>query len=153
MASVRDPVLAKVTNRFYRGFDLMYPDGERAKVFLSELAEYEQTGNMPRLIVMRLGNDHTYGAAAGRLSPLSLVADNDYALGTIVEAVSRSRFWSSTAICVLEDDAQNGADHVDSHRSPAFVISPWVKRHAWMARCITPRRCFAPSNFCWACIP
>jgi DNA-binding beta-propeller fold protein YncE len=130
VASVRDPVLAKVTNRFYRGFDLMYPDGERAKVFLSELAEYERAGSMPRLIVMRLGNDHTYGAAAGRLSPLSLVADNDYALGTMVEAVSRSRFWSSTAICVLEDDAQNGADHVDSHRSPAFVISPWVKRHS-----------------------
>jgi DNA-binding beta-propeller fold protein YncE len=130
VASVRDPVLPKVTNRSYRGFDLMYPDVERAKVFVSELAEYEKTGNMPRLIVMRLGNDHTYGAAPGRPAPLSLAADNDYALGTIVEAVSRSRFWTSTAIFVLEDDAQNSADHVDSHRSPAFVISSWVKRHA-----------------------
>ena len=64
--SVRDPVLAKVTNRCYRGFDLDYPDVERAKVFLSELAEYEKTGKMPRLIVMRLGNDHTSGTDAGQ---------------------------------------------------------------------------------------
>ena len=64
IAGVRDPVLAKVTNRMYRGFDLDYPDVERAKVFLSELAEYEKTGSMPRLIVMRLGNDHTNGDRA-----------------------------------------------------------------------------------------
>jgi hypothetical protein len=127
---VRDPVLAKVTNRFYRGFDMAYPDVERAKVFLKELSEYEQKGEMPRLITMRLGNDHTYGTQAGQTAPLSCVADNDYALGMIVEAVSKSRFWGSTAIFVLEDDAQNGADHVDSHRSPAFVISPFVRRRA-----------------------
>src|SRR5262249_147956 len=81
-----------------------------------------------RLIIMRLGNDHTSGAAAGKISPLSAVADNDYALGMLVEGVSRSKFWSSTAIFVLEDDAQNRPDHVDSHPSPAFVISPFVKR-------------------------
>ncbi len=130
IAAVRDPVLAKVTNRMYRGFDLTYPDVERAKVFLGELGEYEKSGNMPRLIVMRMGNDHTNGIAAGRLAPLSLAADNDYAVGMLVEGVSKSRFWASTVICVLEDDAQNGPDHVDSHRSPAFLISPWVKRHA-----------------------
>jgi len=130
IAAVRDPVLARVTNRMYRGFDLAYSDVERAKVFLSELGEYEKSGNMPRLIVMRMGNDHTYGIAAGKPAPLSLAADNDYAVGLLVEGVSKSRFWASTAICVLEDDAQNGADHVDSHRSPAFLISPWVKRHA-----------------------
>src|SRR5207302_10431915 len=82
---------------------------------------------MPRLVLMRLGNDHTFGTAAGKTAPLSLVADNDYALGLLVEAISHSRFWPSTAIFVLEDDAQNGADHVDSHRSPAFVIAPYVK--------------------------
>ena len=114
--------------RSYRGFDLDYPDVERAKVFLDELAEYEKTGKMPRLIVMRLGNDHTSGTAAGKIAPLSAVADNDYALGMIVEGVSKSRFWASTAIFVLEDDAQNGPDHVDSHRSPAFVISPCKRR-------------------------
>ncbi len=59
-----------------------------------------------------------------------MVADNDYALGMLVEAVSKSRFWASTAIFVLEDDAQNGPDHVDSHRSPAFLISPYVRHHA-----------------------
>ena len=77
---------------------------------------------------MRLGNDHTSGTAAGKIAPLSAAADNDYALGMIVEGVSHSRFWPKTAIFVLEDDAQNGPDHVDSHRSPAFVISPYVKR-------------------------
>jgi YVTN family beta-propeller protein len=128
ITGVHDPVLAKVTNPFYRGFDLAYPDVERAKIFLGELADYEKQGEMPRLIVMRLGNDHTYGAQAGRTAPLSSAADNDYALGTIVEAVSKSRFWTTTAIFVLEDDAQNGPDHVDSHRSPAFVISSYVKR-------------------------
>jgi YVTN family beta-propeller protein len=130
ITGVRDPVLAKVTNPLYRGFDLNYPDVDRTRVFLNELAEYEKTGNMPRLIVMRLGNDHTSGTAAGKIAPLSAAADNDYAVGQLVEGVSKSRFWSSTAIFILEDDAQNGPDHVDSHRSPAFVISPWVKRHA-----------------------
>ena len=95
ITGVRDPVLAKVTNRMYRGFDLTYPDVERAKTFLGELAEYEKSGNMPRLIVMRMGNDHTNGIAAGRLAPLSLAADNDYAVGMLVEGVSKSRFWAS----------------------------------------------------------
>jgi YVTN family beta-propeller protein len=129
IAGVRDTILAKVTNRRYRAFDLEYPDVERAKVFLAELAEYEKSGQMPRLITMRLGNDHTSGTAAGKIAPLSAVADNDYALGMIAEGVSKSRFWPTTAIFVLEDDAQNGPDHVDSHRSPAFVISAFAKRH------------------------
>jgi DNA-binding beta-propeller fold protein YncE len=109
IAGVRDPVLAKVTNRLYRGFDLTYPDVERARTFLAELAEYEKAGSMPRLIVMRMGNDHTNGIAAGRLAPLSLAADNDYAVGMLVEGVSKSRFWASTVICVLEDDCAKRA--------------------------------------------
>ena len=127
---VNDPVLRPLTNLHYRTFDLSYPDLERAKVFLKDLAEFEKSGSMPRLILMRLGNDHTSGTSPGKIAPLSSFADNDYALGLIVEAVSRSRFWPKTAIFVLEDDAQNGADHVDSHRSPAFVLSPYVKRRA-----------------------
>src|ERR1035441_4098949 len=91
IAVVRDPVLAKATNRMYRGFDLTYPDVERARVFLDELAEYEKSGNMPRLIVMRMGNDHTNGITAGRLAPLSLAADNDYAVGMLVEGRSEER--------------------------------------------------------------
>jgi YVTN family beta-propeller protein len=128
IASVRDPILSRVTNLKFRGFDMNYPDVERAKVFLSDLAEFEKTGEMPRLVLMRLGNDHTSGTAPGRIAPRSAVADNDYAMGMIVEGVSKSRFWPTTAIFVLQDDAQNGADHVDSHRSPAFVISPFARR-------------------------
>ena len=126
---VLDPVLAKYTNRDYRSFDTDYPDVERAKVFLKELADDEKTGALPRLMILRLGNDHTSGAKPGKIGPLSAFADNDAALGMIVDGVSHSRFWPSTAIFVLEDDAQDGPDHVDSHRSPAFVISPFVRRH------------------------
>jgi DNA-binding beta-propeller fold protein YncE len=125
---VRDPGLAKVTNRLYRGPDLDFPDTERAKAFLTELADYVKTGSMPRLTLLRLGNDRTQGNQAGKLSPRAMVADNDAALGTIVEAISKSRFWASTAIFVIEASAEGGRDHVDAHRSPALVISPFVKR-------------------------
>jgi hypothetical protein len=128
--SVRDPILAKVTNPRYRGFDLSNPDVERAKSFIADLTEFEKNGSMPQLLLLRLPNDHTSGTTPGRIAPLSAFADNDYALGMIVEAVSKSKFWPSTAIFVLEDDAQNGPDHVDSHRMPAFVISPYARRHA-----------------------
>jgi YVTN family beta-propeller protein len=130
LARIDDPLLAKFTNRAYRGFDTNYMDVERAKTFLSDLADFEKTGNMPRLMVMRLPNDHTSGVAAGKLSPLAQAADNDLAVGMIVEGISKSKFWPSTAIFILEDDAQNGPDHVDSHRSPAFVISPYIRRHS-----------------------
>ena len=80
--------------------------------------------------MLRLGNDHTSGTTAGKISPLASFADNDAALGMIVEALSKSKFWPRTAIFVMEDDAQNGPDHVDSHRSPALVISPYVRRGA-----------------------
>jgi hypothetical protein len=126
---VNDPALEKVTNRAYRGFDLGYTDVDRAKTFLADLSEFEKTGNMPRLMVMRLPNDHTSGIAPGRLSPLSSAADNDLAVGMIVEGISKSKFWANTAIFILEDDAQNGPDHVDSHRSPAWVISPYTRHH------------------------
>jgi YVTN family beta-propeller protein len=124
--AVLDPALAKVTNLKYRSFDLDYPDVKRAQTFLDDLAQFEGANQMPKLIFMRLGNDHTSGTAPGKIAPLAAFADNDYALGMIVEGVSRSKFWASTAIFVLEDDAQNGPDHVDSHRSPAFLISPYT---------------------------
>jgi len=126
--TVKDSMLARVTNLRYRGFDLDYLDTDRAKIFLEDLAGFEKSGEMPRLVMLRLGNDHTSGTAAGKIAPLSAMADNDQALGMIIEALSRSRFWSSTAVFVFEDDAQNGADHVDSHRSPAFVLSPYTRR-------------------------
>ncbi len=125
---IRDPALIPVTNRKYRGFDLDYLDIDRAKTFLADLAQFESSGKMPKFMILRLGNDHTSGTAAGKIAPLSAMADNDWALGLIVEGLSKSRFWPNTAIFVVEDDAQNGADHVDSHRSPAFVISPYTRR-------------------------
>jgi DNA-binding beta-propeller fold protein YncE len=129
---LRDPLLAKFTNLNYRAFDLEYPDIDRAKVFLSDLQEFEKTGSMPKLLFLRLGNDHTSGTAAGKIAPLSAMADNDAALGMIVEAVSKSKFWPQTAIFVLEDDAQNGPDHVDSHRSPAYILSPYTRRDGFV---------------------
>src|SRR5579871_641974 len=130
IGAVRDPVLAKVTNLKYRSFDLDYPDVKRAQTFLTDLAEFETSGSMPAMMFMRLGNDHTSGTAAGKIAPLSSFADNDYALGMIVEGLSKSKFWKSTAIFVLEDDAQNGPDHIDSHSSAVFVISPFADNGA-----------------------
>ena len=86
------------------------------------------SGKMPRLMLLRLGRDHTAGTAAGQSSPRAMVADNDYAVGQVVETVSHSPLWKKTAIFVIEDDAQNGYDHVDAHRSIAFVISPFVPK-------------------------
>jgi DNA-binding beta-propeller fold protein YncE len=126
IAGVRDPVLKDVTSPYYRGEDLDFPDVERVQAFIRELEGFERNGNLPQLILMRLGNDRTHGLDAGRLTPTAMVADNDHALGLLVEAVSKSRFWKETAIFVLPTDAQNGSDHVDSHRAPAFVISPYT---------------------------
>ena len=129
IASVRDAALAPVTNRNFRAFDLEYLDVDRAKVFIAEWKELERSGGTPaRLTLVRIGNDHTSGVSPGKYSPRAAMADNDWALGQMVEAVSQSKFWAKTAIFVLEDDAQNGPDHVDSHRSPAFVLSPYTRR-------------------------
>jgi hypothetical protein len=95
---------------------------------LAELARFEREKDMPRLIIMRLPNDHTSGTKIGKPTPIAYLADNDLALGRIVEGITKSTFWKDTAIFVLEDDAQNGPDHVDAHRSPALVISPYTRR-------------------------
>jgi DNA-binding beta-propeller fold protein YncE len=113
---------------WYRSFDMDYSDLRRAARFIAELKRYENEGDMPRLQVVRLPNDHTAGASVGKLTPTAFVAENDLALGQVVEAVSRSRFWAQTAIFVVEDDAQNGSDHVDAHRTVALAISPYIKR-------------------------
>lgn len=112
----------------FRGFDLDYPDQKRADRFIEELARFEKDGEMPQFIVLRLPNDHTIGTRVGKPTPTAMVADNDLALGRVVEAVSKSKFWKDTAIFVLEDDAQNGSDHVDAHRTVGLVISPFTKR-------------------------
>ena len=111
----------------FRGWDLSYPDQKRADRFIDELRRYERDGGFPSLVILRLPNDHTAGTDEGKPTPRAYVADNDLALGRVVEAVSQSKFWKETALFVVEDDAQNGPDHVDCHRSVALVISPYTK--------------------------
>jgi DNA-binding beta-propeller fold protein YncE len=123
----------------YRTYNATYPKqvtkyGEhdassRYAEWKHEFDGYVQSGNLPQLMMVRLPRNHTSGTSSGVPSPRAMVADNDYAVGQLVEAVSKSRFWKDTAIFVIEDDAQNGMDHVDAHRSPAFVISPWVTKN------------------------
>ena len=112
----------------FHGYDLNYPDVKRAARFIAELKRFEQEGEMPRFQVLRLPNDHTQGTVPGKPTPTAMVADNDLALGQVVEAVTQSKFWKETAIFVVEDDAQNGSDHVDAHRTVALVISPYCRR-------------------------
>jgi YVTN family beta-propeller protein len=105
-------------------------DSDRVEVFLKEFREYEKNGDLPRFIVMSLGEDHTTGTTPGTYTPEACVANNDLALGRLVEAVSQSKYWPETAIFVIEDDAQNGPDHVDAHRTVGLVISPYTQRRA-----------------------
>ncbi|MDX2035250.1 MAG: alkaline phosphatase family protein [Isosphaeraceae bacterium] len=105
-------------------------DTDKLEQFLEEFRHFEKTGNLPNLITMSLGEDHTSGTTPGAFTPEACVASNDLALGRLVEAVSKSKFWPKTAIFVIEDDAQNGPDHVDAHRTVGLVISPYTKRHA-----------------------
>jgi DNA-binding beta-propeller fold protein YncE len=115
---------------FYRSFDMDYQDVKRVDRFLTELAEFEKAGEMPRLVILRLPNDHTSGTSPGKYTVTACVGDNDLALGRIIEGLSRSQFWRRMAVFVVEDDAQNGSDHVDAHRTVAFAISPYIKRHS-----------------------
>jgi DNA-binding beta-propeller fold protein YncE len=112
----------------YHSFDTDYPDVKRSARFISELQRFQKEGDMPRLQIVRLPNDHTSGASPGKPTPIAHVADNDLALGQIIEAVSKSKFWAKTAIFIVEDDAQNGPDHVDAHRTIAYAISPYIRR-------------------------
>jgi YVTN family beta-propeller protein len=113
---------------FYRGWDLSYSDIQRATDWMNEFDQYERDGTLPQLQIITLPNDHTQGTTKGSLTPRAYVAQNDLALGVIVERISHSRYWKESAIFVIEDDAQNGPDHVDAHRTVALVISPYVRR-------------------------
>jgi len=114
----------------YPAFTLRISDQARADEFIRELRRFERSGRLPSFVLMQLGNDHTAGSFPGYPVPASAVADNDLALGRVVDAISHSPYWKNTVIFVVEDDAQNGVDHVDGHRTMALVISAYNKKHA-----------------------
>jgi DNA-binding beta-propeller fold protein YncE len=124
-----DPALRGHFDPCFSGFAMEVSDLERADRFIQEVGRYEREGWFPQLVILRLPNDHTAGTKAGMLTPRAFVAENDLALGRVIERLSHSKFWKEMAIFVVEDDAQSGPDHVDAHRTVAFVVSPYAKRH------------------------
>jgi len=124
------PALSKIVSARYPFSSTSIPDQMRADEFLQEFAEFEKSGNLANISVIHLNEDHTNGTRPGSPTPRAMVADNDRALGRIVEAVSKSRFWPESLILVVEDDAQDGFDHVDGYRTVALAIGPHVRRGA-----------------------
>lgn len=116
------------------GWNMNVPDIFRAAQFKKELQQFEHAGKMPELIIICLPNDHTSGTSPGSPTPGAQVADNDLAFGQIVEAISHSSFWKETCIFAIEDDPQDGWDHVSGYRTTAYVISPYTKRHSVISR-------------------
>jgi hypothetical protein len=114
--------------RDFPNYSLNVPDVARARIFLRHLKEWEPAGNMPNLVMIQLPSDHTQGTTPGFSTPKACLADNDLAVGQIVDGISHSRFWKSTLILIVEDDAQDGLDHVDGHRTVALAVSPYTKR-------------------------
>ncbi len=114
----------------FPSYSTSIPDVIRARLFLADLKKMEQQGTMPNLTLIQLPSDHTNGASPGVSSARAMVADNDYAMGQIIEALTKSKFWPKMAIFVMEDDAQNGVDHVDGHRTVGLVVSPYARRGA-----------------------
>ncbi|MBS0265501.1 MAG: bifunctional YncE family protein/alkaline phosphatase family protein, partial [Planctomycetes bacterium] len=110
------------------GWEMSVPDQFRADFFLKELKEFEEKGEFPNLVIICLPNDHTSGTSPGTPTPAACVADNDLAFGRIVEGLSRSKFWKELAIFAIEDDPQDGWDHVSGYRTTAYCISPYTKR-------------------------
>jgi len=122
------PSLDRVLVRDFPSWTLDIPDVVRADIFLDHLAAWQRGDSMPNLVILQLPSNHTNGTGAGWCVPRACVADNDLALGKVVEGLSHSKFWSSMAILVVEDDAQNGVDHVDGHRTVALAVSPFTRR-------------------------
>jgi hypothetical protein len=121
------PSLQKITEPCFPNFQLQIPDQYRVDEWLPTFKQQEHSGSMPSLRFMWLMTDHTQSTFPGDTDPYPVaeVADNDLAVGRVIDTISHSRFWKSTAIFIVEDDTQNGVDHVDGHRGPAFVISPY----------------------------
>jgi YVTN family beta-propeller protein len=115
------------TSTAFPGFDMEFSDLDRVAIWMRDFRNDARSGMMPTLQIIRLPNDHTSGTKPGSLTPEAYVAQNDYALGQVIDAVSHSKFWRSTAIFALEDDAQNGPDHVDDQRTTFYVASPYAR--------------------------
>ena len=124
------PGLAGKIDEDFPPYDLDILDGRRVDLWLEEFRKLEAGGDLPRLSIVRLPRDHTLGARVSSPTPRAMIAENDQALGRFVEVISHSRFWKESAIFVVEDDAQNGPDHVDAHRSVLLMISPYSRRGA-----------------------
>src|SRR3984893_7349252 len=128
-----DPSLAPVTDVYFRGYDQNYPDLWRYNEWKREFDQYVANGNLPSLSLMRVSHDHmgSFGTALGGVNtPETQQADDDLAVGRLVQAVSESPYAADTLIIVTEDDCQDGPDHVDSHRATAYVVGPYVKQGA-----------------------
>ena len=128
-----EPSLAPVTDLYFRGFDQAYPDLWRYQEWRREFDRFVAQGDLPSLSLLRLSHDHmgSFGSAlAGVNTPETQQADDDLAVGRVVQAVSESPYAADTLIIVTEDDCQDGPDHVDSHRAPAYVVGPYVKQGA-----------------------
>jgi hypothetical protein len=132
---INKPAIVPFTHPTYPYFPLTMSDAYRAELFLEDLKQFEQQGTMPQFITMSLPCNHTEGTKPGWPTPRAMVADNDLALGRIIEGISKSKFWPTTCIFVVEDDPQNGFDHVDGHRTVALAISPYTRRKAVDATC------------------
>jgi len=122
------PIRSAMFDRAAADGTLRARDTDRADRFVKEFQEMDAAGTVPNFMMMGLGENHTSGTAPGAYTPKAQVASNDVAVGKIVEAITKSKAWSKFAIFIIEDDAQNGPDHVDSHRTAGLVISPYVKR-------------------------
>ncbi len=126
-AASPDKNLQKMSDPHYRSFDLDYSDLDRVKEWQREFGAFVKHGNVPQIEYIWLPNDHTYGSRVGKLTPVSLAAQNDYAVGRLVDIISHSAVWNSSAIFITEDDAQDGSDHVSDQRTTCFVISPYSR--------------------------
>lgn len=113
----------------YTGWDLSFSDTARFSQWKMDFDSLAAAGSLPKLNIIRIGNDHTAGLRRGAPTPFAYVADNDLAVGEFVEYLSKSPIWKESLIVILEDDAQNGPDHVDAHRSPCYIAGGLVKRH------------------------
>jgi len=111
----------------YRGFDLDYSDLDREAVWEKEFDAFERDGELPQFNLVYFPNDHTNGTAKGKGTPRSFAAQNDLAVGKFIDRISKSKYWKESVVFIVEDDAQSGSDHVDAHRTTAFVISPYTK--------------------------